>query len=353
MGTLKRITIMAGGTGGHVFPGLAIAQAFQQAGVSVSWLGTEGGMEQAWVTQAGLPFDAIKITGLRGKGALGWLKAPVRVAHATLQALRILQARQADAVLGMGGFVCGPGALAAKSLGLPLFIHEQNAIAGLTNRLLAPLSQRVYAAFPFERKPLKNAVIVGNPVRHEIEQIPLWQPHSGPWRILVVGGSRGALALNETVPFALKQLNVPYEVCHQAGEKTLAQAKAAYAKAGVQGEVVPFIEDMAQAYAWADMVICRAGALTVSEMMAAKRAAVFVPYPYAVDNHQAANAKVVVDLGAGAMIPQKVLTAERLSHTLNEWLRAARLAQASERLVAAYQPGAAQRMVQDILEQMA
>jgi len=351
MAAIRRLTIMAGGTGGHVFPGLAIAQAFMQAGVQVSWLGTEGGMERTWVTQAEVPFDAIRIEGLRGRGMAGWLKAPGRVMAAMSQARTILKAQQAEAVLGMGGFVCGPGALAAKTLGLPLFIHEQNAIAGLTNRLLAPFSQRVYAAFPFQAKALRHAEIVGNPVRSEIEQIGIWQPHKAPWRILVLGGSRGALALNETVPEALRILEVPFEVWHQAGKLTFAQAQMAYIKAGIRAKVVPFIQHMAQAYQWADLVICRAGALTVSEVMAAKRAAVFVPYPHAVDDHQMANAMTVVNLQAGELIPQTMLTSEHLAGVLHQWLDVQRLQQASAHLKDAYQPGAAQRIVKDILKQ--
>lgn len=349
---LERITIMAAGTGGHVFPGLAIAKVFQQAGVEVSWLGTLGGMEKRWVEASGIPFEAISISGLRGKGVWGWLQAPVRVSRAVGQAREILKRQDAQAVLGMGGFVCGPGGLAARSLGLPLFIHEQNAVAGLTNRLLAPLSQGVFAGLPFQAKPLKSAVLTGNPVREAIEQVPAWQAHEVPWRILVLGGSRGALALNEQVPQALAQLQVPIVVRHQAGEQTYAVARQAYQAAGVAAEVTPFIEDMAAAYAWADLVICRAGALTVSEIMAVGRAAIMVPFPHAVDNHQEANAMTVVKLGAGCCIPQDALTPDTLAQVLSEWLVSTRLKQAAETLRAAYQPGAAQRIVTQILERV-
>ena len=349
---LERITIMAAGTGGHVFPGLAIAQAFQQAGVEVHWLGSLSGMEKRWVESAGIPFAAISIGGLRGKGVSGWLQAPVRVSRAVGQARQILERQGAQAVLGMGGFVCGPGGLAARSLGLPLFIHEQNAVAGLTNRLLAPLSQGVFAGLPFQRKPLPGALLMGNPVRESIEQVPAWQAHEAPWRILVLGGSRGALALNEQVPQALAQLQVPIEVRHQAGEQTLHVAQQAYQAAGVAAAVTSFIEDMASAYAWADLVICRAGALTVSEIMAVGRAAILVPFPYAVDKHQQANAMALVEQGAGVCLPQQTLTPQILAQQIADWLDSARLASASAALRRAYQPGAAQRIVAQILERM-
>ncbi len=349
---LERLTIMAGGTGGHVFPGLAIAKAFQVRGVAVSWLGTEGGMERRWVEAAGIPFEAIAIRGLRGKGVSGWLQAPGRVSRAFAQARGILKCQGAQAVLGMGGFVCGPGGLAARSLRLPLFIHEQNAIAGLTNRLLAPLSAGVFAGLPFQDKPLKGAVLTGNPVRAEIESVSPWQPHEGPWRILVLGGSRGAQALNERVPQALARISVPTMVRHQAGDKTFEVARQAYAQAGVTADVTPFIENMAEAYEWADLVICRAGALTVSELMAAGRAAILVPFPHAVDDHQTANAMTLVNLGAGQCIPQAELAPGRLAETLTGWLDVARLQESAAALRAAYQPGAAQRIVSHIVEQM-
>ncbi len=350
---LERLTIMAGGTGGHVFPGLAIARACRAAGIEVSWLGTVGGMERRWVEAAGIPFDAVTIEGLRGKGAAGWLKAPYRVTAAMWQARRILRRQRAQAVLGMGGFVCGPGALAARSLGLPLFIHEQNAVAGLTNRLLAPLSRAVFAGLPFQDKPLKGALPVGNPVREEIERVPVWQPHEGPWRVLVLGGSRGALALNEQVPRALARLQVPIEVRHQAGERTIDAARAAYDEVGVRAQVMPFIDDVAAAYAWADLVICRAGALTVSELMAAGRVAIMVPFPYAVDDHQRANAMTVVERGAGCCIPQEVLTPTVLADVVSEWLSPEWLRQASASLKRAHRAGAAQRIVTEIRERLA
>ncbi len=352
---LERITIMAGGTGGHVFPGLAIAEAFRAHGIKVMWLGTEGGMEAEWVQRAGIPFETIPIAGLRGKGAAGWLKAPWNVAQATLQARRILKCQKVQGVLSMGGFVCGPGGLAAKSLGLPLFIHEQNAIPGLTNRLLAPLAQAVFAAFPLQKYTLGAQVqIVGNPVRREILDVPPLQPHT-PCHLLVVGGSRGALALNETVPAALAQLPPAQrpKVWHQTGAATHAQAQAAYRQHGVDARIDPFIDNMAEAYAWADLVVSRSGALTVSELMAAGRPALMVPFPHAVDDHQRANAAVIEGIGGGACIVQSSLTPQRLAQQLQVWCTPERLEQAAQALREHASTDAAQRIVATIMEHYA
>lgn len=315
-----KVCIMAGGTGGHVFPGIAIAQELQHHDVEVCWMGTQGGMERDWVKRATIPFNAITIKGLRGNGLMGWLKAPINVTRAWWQARRILAEQKPDLVLGMGGFVCGPGGLAAKTLGIPLVVHEQNAIPGLTNRLLAPLAAKVITAFPQSRIRGQHVEMLGNPVRAGLEEISVVGEHS-PCRLLILGGSRGALALNETVPKALALL--PEEmrptVIHQTGEKTLNQAQKAYSESGVKAEVVPFIDDMRQAYEGADMLICRSGALTVSELMATARPAIMVPYPHAVDDHQTANAQVLVDLKGGEIIQQEDLTANRLAQALQQW----------------------------------
>nr|WP_281357436.1 undecaprenyldiphospho-muramoylpentapeptide beta-N-acetylglucosaminyltransferase [Thiomicrorhabdus cannonii] len=315
-----KVMIMAGGTGGHVFPGIAIAEALYQQQVNVVWLGTQGGMEKEWVEKAGLPFHAISIKGLRGNGLLGWLKAPVNVTRAWWQARKIMRAERPDLVLGMGGFVCGPGGLAAKTLGIPLVIHEQNAIPGLTNKLLAPLAREVICAFPQTVLQGNNVVTLGNPVRAGLEDVALLQPQTG-CHVLVLGGSRGALALNETVPKALALLPPEQRpsVTHQTGVKTLQQAQQAYAQAGVAAEVVAFIDDMRSAYEKADMVVSRAGALTVSELMATARPAIMVPYPQAVDDHQTANAQALVTLGGGEVIQQSDLTPQRLAAALGGW----------------------------------
>lgn len=348
---VKKLLIMAGGTGGHVFPGIALAEAFAERGVESVWLGTEGGMEKAWVEKAGIPFDCIRIKGLRGNGLLGWIKAPFNIIRAWWQARRIIAREAPDLVLGMGGFVCGPGGLAAKSLGIRLALHEQNAIPGMTNKWLTPLAWKVICAFPQSVLRGEQVVTLGNPVRAGLEAIDTVKPDSVR-SLLVVGGSRGALALNQTVPKALALM--PKEarprVLHQTGEKTLDSARNAYAEAGVDAEVVPFIEDMVAAYRQADLVICRSGALTVSELMAAARPALMVPYPHAVDDHQTANAQALVALGGGEVIQQTDLTPENLAKKYQAWSEAERLKRASERIRAQAPTRAAQRIVDVLLE---
>lgn len=318
----KKVLIMAGGTGGHVFPGIALAQALQTQGVAVSWLGTDGGMEKTWVDNAGISFTTISIKGLRGNGLKGWLKAPMNVYKAWSQAKQIMQQQKPDLVLGMGGFVCGPGGLAANSLNIPLVLHEQNAIPGLTNKLLARIATLVIAAFPQQKIIGKHVVTLGNPVREGLEQIDIVE-NTQPCHLLVLGGSRGALALNETLPKALALMDETIRpvVKHQTGEKTLQQAQKAYEDAGMQAEVVPFIDNMTLAYASADMLLCRSGALTVSEVIASARPAIMVPYPHAVDDHQTANAQALVDLDGGEIIQQKELTPQRLADVLTQWCK--------------------------------
>jgi len=346
---MKRVLIMAGGTGGHVFPGIAVAQALAKQGVETVWLGTAGGMEKNWVEQAQLPFYAISIKGLRGNGLIGWLKAPFNIARAWWQARKIILQTQPDLVLGMGGFVCGPGGLAALSLGKKLVLHEQNAIPGLTNKLLAPFAKRVICAFPQHKIQGRQVVQLGNPVREGLETLPTVTPHH-PRQLLVVGGSRGALALNETVPKALALLPPDARpwVRHQTGEKTLGAAQQAYAEAGVEAEVVPFIDDMVQAYREADLVICRSGALTVSELMAAARPAIMVPYPHAVDDHQTANAEALVALKGGEVIQQTELTPERLVQGLQHWLDETVCRDASESIRAGAPKAATEHIVAEL-----
>jgi len=316
----KKVLIMAGGTGGHVFPGIALAEALKEQHVDVYWLGTEGGMESAWVNNAHIPLHNISIKGLRGNGWKGWLQAPFNVLKARSQAKKIMQQLQPDLVLGMGGFVCGPGGLAAKSLNIPLVLHEQNAIPGLTNKLLTPLAELVITAFPQNVLKGKQVINIGNPVRQGLEEIEPVE-NTQPCHLLVLGGSRGALALNETLPKALALMDESSRpvVKHQTGEKTLQQAIKAYEDAGVKADVVPFIDKMQVAYASADMLLCRSGALTVSELMACARPAIMVPYPHAVDDHQTANAQALVDLDGGEIIQQDNLTPEGLAETLTSW----------------------------------
>ena len=311
----KRLLIMAAGTGGHVYPALATAEILQQQGWQVEWLGTDRGIEARLVPAAGLVLHCIDIVGLRGKGRMSLLWAPWRLVKSFLQALRLLRQYRPHCVLGMGGFVAGPGGLATRVLGIPLVLHEQNAIPGLTNRLLRPIASRTLQAFAGSFKD-PAVVTVGNPLRANIRAEKV--AHEG-LRILVVGGSLGALVLNQMLPQALTLLasGEQPEVWHQTGPKHLEVTLDCYSKAKVSARVEAYIEDMAQAYAWADLVICRAGALTVSELAGAGKAAILVPYPHAVDDHQTANAQVLVQAGAAILLPQTQLTALGLSQQLN------------------------------------
>jgi UDP-N-acetylglucosamine--N-acetylmuramyl-(pentapeptide) pyrophosphoryl-undecaprenol N-acetylglucosamine transferase len=330
-----RILIMAGGTGGHVFPALAVARDLNARGAKVDWLGTPTGMETTLVGEAGFPMHCVSVAGLRGKGLLGWLLAPIRLTRALWQSLRILRQLRPDAVLGMGGFVSGPGGLAARLLGIPLLVHEQNAIAGLTNRLLARIADTVMEAFP---GTFTKAVHTGNPVRSEITEVPdpalRYGERSGPLRVLVIGGSLGAMALNQTVPKALALLEpaIRPEVRHQSGQRNIEATRQRYREADIEAELLPFVDDMAAAYAWADLVICRAGALTVSELAAVGVPALLVPFPYAVDDHQTHNAQFLVQARAGVLLPQESLTPENLAEALRDFC--AEPAEGRERLCA-------------------
>ncbi len=319
-----RILIMAGGTGGHVFPALAVAHYLTERGHQVSWLGTQRGMEAELVPANGFEIDTISIAGLRGNGLLGWLVAPLRISRAVIQALGVVRRRKPDAVLGMGGFVTGPGGVAAKLSGCPLLIHEQNAIAGLTNRILSRIANRVLEAFPntFVGSKVSHT---GNPVRIDIAALPApavrFAGREGPLRLLVVGGSLGALALNEMIPQALSLIGAGQrpEVHHQCGKRHDEVTRKAYESVGVTAEVMPFIDDMAAQYAWADLVICRAGALTVSELALAGVASILVPYPHAVDDHQTANGGYLLEEAAAQLVQQAELTPASLAQMLTEY----------------------------------
>ena len=322
----RPILILAGGTGGHVYPALAVARALQAQSREVVWLGTHRGLESRVVPAAGIPIEWVAVSGLRGKGAVTLLLAPFRLAYALWQSLAVMLRHRPAAVLGMGGFVSGPGGLAAWLTRRPLVIHEQNAVAGLTNRLLARLARVVLQAFPGSFNSRKTVETVGNPVRADISAITdpdqRLADRSGPVRLLVLGGSQGALALNETVPAALALLPDEMQpiVRHQTGETTAAQARAAYAEHGIEADLEPFIEDMAEAYAWADLVICRAGALTVAELSAAGLPAIFIPFPAAVDDHQTANARPMVDAGAAEILQQSGMSGESLAGMMKRFL---------------------------------
>ncbi|WP_087016607.1 undecaprenyldiphospho-muramoylpentapeptide beta-N-acetylglucosaminyltransferase [Thaumasiovibrio subtropicus] len=312
----KKLLVMAGGTGGHVFPGLAVAHRLQAQGWQVRWLGTEDRMEAQLVPQHGIEIDFIRVKGLRGQGIKRLLAAPFQILGAVMQARRHISAYQPDVVLGMGGYVSGPGGVAAWLSGIPVVLHEQNAVAGLTNQWLAKIAKSVLQAFPgaFADKP-----VVGNPVRQDVVEMPSpesrFNGREGPLRVLVMGGSQGARVLNQTVPEAVAKLGQNVVVRHQAGKGNSESVGKAYMPAGVKVEVSDFIDDVAGAYAWADVIVCRSGALTVSELAAAGLGAVFVPFMHK-DRQQALNADHLVDAGAAVMIEQPDLTADKLAEQL-------------------------------------
>jgi UDP-N-acetylglucosamine--N-acetylmuramyl-(pentapeptide) pyrophosphoryl-undecaprenol N-acetylglucosamine transferase len=318
------VLIMAGGTGGHVFPALAVANALRDRGVAVVWLGVPGSMESRLVPANGFPIEWVRVAGIRGKGPKAWMLAPWRILKAVVQAAGVLRRVRPRSVLGAGGYVSGPGGIAAWLLRVPLLIHEQNAVAGLTNRWLARIASQVLEAFPGSFAAKVHARAIGNPVRADIAALPepraRFAGREGRSRLLVFGGSQGALRLNAVVPQALARVapEIRPQVRHQTGERGFEAARAAYAQAQVEAEVLPFIDDMAAAYGWADLAVCRAGAMTVAELQAAGLGAVFVPLPSATDDHQTQNAAVMVKSGAARLIAESDLTPERLAETIRE-----------------------------------
>jgi UDP-N-acetylglucosamine--N-acetylmuramyl-(pentapeptide) pyrophosphoryl-undecaprenol N-acetylglucosamine transferase len=435
--TARGVLIMAGGTGGHIFPGLAVAESLRRRGVEVRWLGARGAMETRQVPPAGIPLDVVDIAGLRGKGARGWLLAPWTLLRAVVQASRCLREHRPSCAVSFGGYAAGPGGLAARLRGVPLLVHEQNRIPGMTNRVLARLARRVLQAFPGTWDDALQPVTCGNPVRSEVAALPApavrFAGRDGPARLLVTGGSQGAQALNRLVPAALgllpDELNV--EIRHQCGRGREESTRAAYREAGVADsigteiadesaptrrstavadhrvgpnsfgidrateppiaaesapasavadqpvgpnsfgidrateppiaaesaptrhsvEVSEFIDDMAEAYGWADLVVCRAGALTVSEVAAAGLPAVFVPFPHAVDDHQTRNAEYLVERGAALLLPEAGATAQALAELLGALLAdRARRQQMAERARAAATPDAADRVAELCLQ---
>ncbi len=316
----KRIMIMAGGTGGHVFPALAVAENLRAQGWTVSWLGTEKGLENRVVPAHNIEIDYLSVAGLRGKGFFTKLKSMFLVFKACLQARNYLRTRKPNVVLGMGGFVAGPGGLMAKVLGIPLVIHEQNRVVGTTNRLLARMANQALEAFPNSFPAKQKAICTGNPLRKDFLLLPekmFWDKAVRPLHILVVGGSQGAQILNETVPQAIAELE-NIQVKHQTGEAMFDIVNSAYQHLNVSAEVLKFIEDMPAAYQWADLLICRSGAMTVSEVAAAGLPAIFVPLPNAIDDHQTANARYLTDENAGIMMLQKELTAQQLASAIKQ-----------------------------------
>ncbi|WP_415887107.1 undecaprenyldiphospho-muramoylpentapeptide beta-N-acetylglucosaminyltransferase [Neptuniibacter sp. QD37_6] len=323
----KVALIMAGGTGGHVFPALATAEKLQEQGIHVEWLGSRHGIEADLVPAAGLKLHSIEVRGLRGKGKLSLLLAPFKLLIALWQALSVVRTVKPDVVLGMGGFASGPGGLAAWLLRVPLIIHEQNAVAGMTNKALSKLAKNVLEAFQGAFKSGLTTQAVGNPVRGSILDLPepkeRFSDREGPLRLLVVGGSLGAKAINDLLPEVLADLPQEQrpEVWHQAGKRNIEETQQRYEALGVtECKVVPFIDDMAEAYSWADVVLCRAGALTISELSNAGVASVLVPFPYAVDDHQTKNANYLAERDAAIVIQQADLNKETLTALLTEQL---------------------------------
>jgi UDP-N-acetylglucosamine--N-acetylmuramyl-(pentapeptide) pyrophosphoryl-undecaprenol N-acetylglucosamine transferase len=328
---MKTALVMAGGTGGHIFPGLAVAEALRARGWDVHWLGAPNSMESQLVPPRGFPLETVAFGGVRGKGVKTLVLLPLKLLRAFWQSLQVVRRVQPDVVVGLGGYITFPGGMMGVLLGKPLVLHEQNSVAGMANKVLAGVADRVYSAFP---QVLKKGEWVGNPLREAFLREPSpeqrFAGRSGPLKVLVVGGSLGAKALNDVVPQALSRIPAGQRphVLHQSGAKQIDELRANYTRAGVQAELTPFIEDTASAFAEADLVICRAGASTVTEIAAVGAAAVFVPFPHAVDDHQTTNAKFLVDGGGGWLVQQRELTPDKLATMLITMNRAQLLARA-------------------------
>ena len=319
----KRCLIMAGGTGGHVFPGLAVADALKAKGWEIHWLGTAERMEAEVVPKRGYPISFLPVKGIRGKGLSAKVKGVLALLKSLSQARNLIKSIEPDLVIGFGGYASGPGGVAAWSFGIPVIVHEQNATAGMTNKLLGRFAKTIMLGFEDARSQFsagKNVVTVGNPVRDEIWGIPEKASISAPLHMLVIGGSLGSRPLNETVPPVCAGLE-GLKIRHQCGKGNVDEVQRAYANANGSAEVTEFIDDMAHAYEWADFIVCRAGALTVSEVAAAGRAAIFVPLPHAVDDHQTKNAQSLVKAKAALMIPQSLLK-ENLGQAVRQWISA-------------------------------
>ena len=346
----RTLLIMAGGTGGHIFPGLAVAEQARAAGWQVVWMGARGGMEERLVPRHGYAAAWIRARAARGKGLVQKLMLPANLLYSFWESARHIRRIRPDVVLGLGGYVAFPGGMMASLLGRPLALHEQNAVAGLANKVLAGVSDKVMVGFP---QALRGAEWTGNPVRAEIAAVPSpdqrFMGRTGPLKLLVVGGSLGAQALNEALPRALALLEPRPRVVHQAGEKHIEALRAHYAAAGVEGELVPFIDDMARRYAEADLVICRAGAVTVAELSAGGMASILVPFPHAVDDHQTANARFLADAGAALLIQQRDLTPEGLADVIRR-LDRPKLLEMAKKARALGKPDAARVVAQRCME---
>lgn len=353
----RPVLIMAGGTGGHIYPALAVARALLAQQVPVVWLGTRRGLEARVVPAAGIPMEWVNIVGLRRRGVVAFLLAPLRLMLACYQAIRVIARVKPRLVLGMGGFVAGPGGLMCKLMHKPLVIHEQNAIPGLTNRLLARVANSVLQAFPQTFKPSVVAYHTGNPVREEITALAApeirFAQRQGRLRVLIIGGSMGARFLNDILPQAIRTMPAGMwpEIRHQVGQGQQQEVQQAYKAAGMtSAEVIEFVDDMAGAYAWADLVISRAGAMTVAELAAAGLPSILVPYPHAVDDHQTINARFLADRGAAILAPQASLTPEQLGDWLGELtVDRGRLVRMAQQARGVARPEATQLVVKECL----
>jgi len=346
--TKPSILVMAGGTGGHIFPGLAVAEYLRLCGWNVSWLGNQSGMEYRLVKSCNFPFEAVEFGGLRGKGLKAKLMLPINLARACFQSWKIMRRLKPSVVLGMGGYITFPGGLVTKFLKRPLVLHESNSVAGSANRALAKSAMRTLTGFP---NTMANAEWVGNPIRQEFENMPApalrYEQRQGLLSILVVGGSLGAAALNENIPAALALIpqDMRPKVIHQAGDKHLADLQKRYADLGVEADIRPFIDDMPTAYSQADLVICRAGAMTVSELAACGVASCLIPFPYAIDDHQTANAKFLSDADAAVLWPQQSLNPHDLALMIQNFNRGD-LKDMAVRAHALAKPNATQRVAE-------
>lgn len=355
----RPVVILAGGTGGHIFPGIAVAMALHAVGVPVLWLGSVGGMETRMVPAAGIAIETISVRGIRGKGALRLLLAPFAIVRAVIQAIGVLRKHRPRAVISFGGFAAGPGGIAAWLLKIPLLVHEQNRAPGFTNRVLARVARQVLCGFP-DGFPGRPSQWLGNPVRERLTQLaePAKRLRDGDdtLRILVIGGSQGAQALNRALPVALARLgtSVPYQVRHQCGANQHEATSTAYTRMQVNAGIEPFIDDMAAAYAWADLVICRSGALTLAELCAVGVASVLIPYPHAVDDHQTRNAEFLVEQSAAVLLPESPDLARHLASEIarlhRDRVSLLAMAQAARALA---QPNAAAHVAQAIIAEAA
>lgn len=347
--TMPRVLIAAGGTGGHVFPALAVAQELQRRGWHAEWVGSDRGLEARVIPDTGIGLHILRFTGLRGKGAGAWISLPFRLAGALGDAREIVRRARPQVVVAFGGYVTFPIGLMAKWLRIPLCVHEQNAVMGSANRWLAKIARVVMVSFPNTRYAPANALLIGNPVRESIAQIAppkeRYSLRTGPLRVLVLGGSLGASALNEALPQAFSlasQQGQSLDIRHQTGVKDLAAVKARYQSFGLAAETTAFIDDMERAYAWADLLVCRAGASTVTEVAAAGVAAIFIPLPSAIDDHQSANARYLVDRQAAWLVPQSAELAQTVGRLVSESSRVL-LTERAERAHGLAMQGAAEK----------